>query len=439
MITTTIKKLICCGAVATLCGLNPLVQAEQEIAAVKFLNENERANQIPYFDNRFRIDAQVDEITLLFYRVDGAPPVILIRPDGSKLRINDFPKESVEWFDDRSFDMIKIKKPMPGPWQAVGQILPNSELMVVSQVNLTVEPLPQVLLAGETLKITGRLYNGELAIDQPSFRNVVHLDIDFVSTNNTEYENFGAEPVKLASFRDDGRGLDEYASDGLFTGEFELSFAPGEWQPVYSIKLPMATRELKQEKVVIQKAPVTVSVKTTNDEKGYHKVTFDIDKTYVDPDSVIFQGKIQFPDKQMDPFSISEGEGSGVTRTIDFGYTESGVHRLMTNVFGKTIHGRDFRLVLPEFVFNVEHQAVVLNENLTGNSDGVSPAVDVAKLLAEQAEKDKALLEELKQQQVMAAEQAQKQSLYIIIGSNIALLLIGAVALLIYRKRKNKG
>jgi hypothetical protein len=67
-------------------------------------------NQIPYFDNRFRLDANLEEITLIFYRKSGSTPVILIRPDGSKIRVNNFDTERVEWFDDATFDMIKIKK-----------------------------------------------------------------------------------------------------------------------------------------------------------------------------------------------------------------------------------------------------------------------------------------------------------------------------------------
>ena len=60
-----------------------------------------------------------------------------------------------------------------------------------------------------------------------------------------------------------------------------------------------------------------------------------------------------FPDRQVAPFSITEGAGNH--RIYEIGFTESGVHRLKVNVFGKTIEGRDLRLVLPEYSFNVEH------------------------------------------------------------------------------------
>ena len=77
---------------------------------VKYYQQDNVTNQVPYFDNRFRLDANLDEITLIFYRKSGSKPIILIRPDGSKIRVSQFDHEKVEWFDDSTFDMIKIKK-----------------------------------------------------------------------------------------------------------------------------------------------------------------------------------------------------------------------------------------------------------------------------------------------------------------------------------------
>ena len=180
----------------------PLHSYGQQTKADYYKSDN-ITNQIPYFDNRFKIDAQLEEITLLFYRRSGTPPIILVRPDGSKLKINNLPKDKVTWFDDRTFDLITIKKPMPGPWQAIGDILSESRIMVVTEVTIKVEPLPEVILSGETLKVEGQLFNGDLAIDDPLFRDVLNLNVDFYSTNNSAFDNFGAEPIKLTQFRDD--------------------------------------------------------------------------------------------------------------------------------------------------------------------------------------------------------------------------------------------
>jgi uncharacterized protein (TIGR03503 family) len=411
---------------------------------VDYYKSDNITNQIPYFDNRFKIDALLEEITLLFYRRSGTPPIILVRPDGTKIKINNLPKDKITWFDDRTFDLITIKNPMPGPWQAIGDILPGSHIMVVTEVTIKVDPLPEVILSGETLKVEGHLYNGDQAIDDPLFRDVLNLNVDFFSTNNSAFDNFGAEPIKIAQFRDDGRDLDEYANDGVFTGEFELDFAPGEWLPIYYVEMPMATRELRQKPIILQKTPIKISVDTAGEVGKSHNVTFTIDPTFVDPDSVLFQGKVTFPDRQVDPFSLMEGKGT--SRVYEIAYTESGVHRIAVNVFGKTINGREFRLVLPEFTFNAESKSGLLMPTLDINGEVTSASLetgdgvitDKIKQAEENAKKLAIELEEAKKAQKMAAKEKEQQT-YIIIGvANVGIVLIALLFYFVSRRKKQK-
>lgn len=419
-----------------------LVTAQEQSETVKYYEDTNITNQIPYFDNRFKIDAELEEITLIFYRVSGTPPIILVRPDGSKLRINNIPRDRMEWYDDRTYDMIKIKNPMPGPWQAIGSILPKSKIMVVSDVSLKVEPLPEILLAGETLKVTASVLNQEKAINDPLFNDVINLDIDFYSTNNSNFDNFGSEPEQIGSFRDDGYDLDEYARDGVFTGEFTLDFAPGEWIPIYYVKMPMASRELRQQPVVIQPIPVELSVETTTEELEKHKLVLSLDKKNVDVDSMVFQGRITYPDRQTQPFSIMEGKGD--SRVKEFGYTEPGVHRINLNGFGKTTNGREFRLVVPEFTFNVDRKDGLLVPTLENSDSSVTPTNDpaaIAKRVQAEAALEKARLEQeledAKQAQLDEAE-ASKIKTYITIGVINAIIILFAGGLYLFLRFKRK-
>lgn len=433
-----VANLINATIVSIACLSTPTVLAQEEQKTeVEYYKQDNITNRIPYFDNRFKIDAELEEITLIFYREAGSPPIILVRPDGSKLRINNLPEDnSVDWFDDRTFDMITIRKPMPGPWQAIGQIKPDSKIMIVSDVSLSAEPLPEILLAGETLKVIAKVTNQEKVVNDPLFIPVVNLDIDFYSTNNSNYDNFGAEPVQIGSFRDDGYELDEYARDGTFTGEFTLEFAPGEWVPIYIVKMPMATRELRQQPVIVRANPITMNVDITLDKLGKHRLNIDIDDSFVKPDSLVFQGKITFPDRQTEPFSIMEGEGK--TRMKEFGYTEPGVHRVNLNAFGETVNGREFRLVVPEFSFNVEREELLVP---TINEDGSRAEQEAARLQAEIEAKRKAAEEafELAKQKQIEEAEAAKEKTYMtiaIINGIIVLIGIGLFGFFKFRKKK---
>jgi len=405
---------------------------------IGFYQSDNVTNQIPYFDNRFRIDTELEEITLIFFRIRGSKPVILIQPNGRKVRVNDYDKDNVQWHDDRTFDMIKIKKPMVGPWQAIGDILPESKILVVSDVKISVDPLPDIVLSGETLKVVGKLYNGDENINIAHFRDVVQLDVNFYSTNNSAYDNFGADALKLTSFRDDGHDLDEYAGDSLYTGEFILDFAAGEWQPVFVIKLPMMIRELRQKAILLHKSPVTISVETSEAEGSPHHLILTIDSTYVDPSSLIFQGKTTFPDKQTRPFSIMENEGveSIETRIEEIPYTEPGVHRINLSAFGRTTSGREFRLVVPEFSFNVKgfsHKILLT----TIGDDGVEQTIEVSqaeKLLADK----EAELEQAKAEQQKTEEEKSTQTMIMIVVGNSAIIIIALILFFVMRKKKSK-
>lgn len=400
-----------------------------------YYQSGNKINQIPYFDNRFSIDAELDEITLLFYRSRGSRPIILVRPDGSKLRVNDFDQTKVQWHDDSTFDLIKIKKPMPGPWQAIGDILPKSQIMVMSDVKIEVNLLPEVVLSGETLKVVGKLFNGDEPINTPHFRNVVKLDVHFYSTNNAAYENFGADALKLTSFRDDGHGLDEYAGDGLFTGEFRLDFAAGEWQPVFLIKLPMASRELRQKPLILHNSPISIAVETSENENDPHNMTLSINPAYVDPNSLVFQGKITFPDKHVEPFSIMDDQ-QGDTRVKDILNTEPGIYRININAFGQTISGREFRLTVPEFSFNVKPGDDVFLMT-TIDENGVEKTVSIDKTQKLLAEREAELAEaKIIQQQV--EEEKEMQTIIMIAAGNSIIIIIALVLFFIMRKKKVK-
>ena len=397
--------------------------AQQIAAEIEYVDDS-ATNQIPYFDNRFRIDEQLDEVTLIFYRRSGAKPIILIRPDGSKLNINNYPEDKVQWFDDQTFDMLKIKSPMIGPWQVIGQVQANSKIMVVSEIRLEVDPLPEIILQGETLKVVARLFNGDLIIDDPLFQDVLTLNVDFFSTNNSAFDNFGAAPIQLASFRDNGRDLDEHANDSLFTGEFELDFAPGEWQPIYIVKMPMITRELRQKPVVVQKNPISISVVTNQGENNTHLVTFTIDDSFVKADSILIQGKVTFPDQQVEPFTVVQEQG--LTRTHTIAFTEPGVHRIKVGVFGDIQNGREFQAILPEFAFNVDRRS----NNLTSeqkNAQAIANAVMDAENFAQ-----------VKATQEAKVANKQQATLLYIIGGNTLVIIIAALMFIFIRRKKRK-
>lgn len=309
-------------------------------------------NQIPLLDNRFRVDHEVKEITLLFFRSEGSPPVILVRPDGSKMYATLGVIGQAEWFDEKTYDLIRIKNPMPGPWQAIGQLSKGSKVLIVTDFELNVDPLPEILIQGETIKITGYFTNNGVPIRARNFRDVITLNIDFISTNNKKYTNFGAGIQEVTRFKDDGKGFDERPGDGIFTGEFVLNFPSGEWVPKYYINTPLMTRELENDPIIINPNPVKVSVEKTDQADEFHKLKIEIIGDYVKPESMVFQGKVFYPNQDVQSFSITDSiPEPRIFNIINYDY---GLYRVQMSGFGVNANGREFMLDIPEFSFSID-------------------------------------------------------------------------------------
>jgi uncharacterized protein (TIGR03503 family) len=309
-------------------------------------------NGIPLLKNRFRIDFTVDELTMIFFREFGSAPVVLVKPDGSKIFQSQADGVNLFWFDASTYDMISLKNPTPGPWQAIGQIQPDSRVMVISDLALHSDPLPLIIFSGEILKQTAYLTNHGKPIDYTAFRDVVELKIEFVSTNNPNFNNFGSESQTIATFEDNGKGMDERPLDGIFTGQFNLSVANGEWTPVFSVSTPMFTREQVDPSLMLYANPIKISVEQDEAGKGFHKLLIDAERQHVDMSSLLLDGKVRFPNGDIQNFSITDMSTSVREHLIvNFEY---GVYRVKLTAYGNTVDGREFILDVPEFSFLTE-------------------------------------------------------------------------------------
>lgn len=350
-----------------------LSQSDEEThdSGFALLNDLPTKNQIPLFDNRFRIDDNVDEITLLLFRRRGSASVVLVKPDGSKIHFNTAQQHGIRWHDASSYDLIQIKNPTPGPWQAIGRLLPQSRILVLTDIKLSVDPLPQNLMVGETIKVTARLSNGDEPINAKDFREVLALEVIFISTNNAEYDNFGRGVVQVAHFRDDGKGYDERARDGVFTGEFQLRFVSGEWIPKYIVNTPLYTREVEQPPVILKPAPIVADIEAAiaadetkpELEVQPHHVRFRVTDDSVKKDSVLLQGRIRYPNGEVDEFALNEP--GDTPRDLTLKNHGHGSYILDVSAFGQMQDGREFMLSLPEISFVVNRpvfEAPVLEE-----------------------------------------------------------------------------
>ena len=396
---------------------------------------SEYENSIQLLNNRFRVDNDVDEITMIFFREQGSAPIVLVKPDGSKLSLV-LGRENKEfiWFETDTYDMITIKKPMPGPWQAVGQILPESKIMVIADIGLNVQPIPSPVYTGEIIKQTATLTNAGQPIDFTAFRDVITLNIDFISANNPNYENFGLGARRVASFQDNGTGFDEYGADGIFTGQFDLSIPPGEWRPTFSVVTPMYTREIVNKNVVLLPSPIFVDVildktedindasETIQLEKGSHIITIDVDRDEIDMRTLIYDGIVRYPngDTENVSFTYSNDE----VKTIDVINNGYGTFRFKMTAYATNLKGRDIVLDVPEFSFRTEAPPPPPPEPTEEELEAIAEA---------EAEAEARRLAEIEANRPMTTQEIIIAALMV----NSAIIVVGGIGLFIFLNIRN--
>ncbi len=433
---TSFRKLITSISLAIVAAIAcyiPLSAAQQSQPAAEPVDTSvltslgdDYQNSIILLQNRFRIDHEVDEVTLIFFREFGSAPVVLVRPDGSKIFSSQAEKNNVEWFDDDTFDMIKIKNPVPGPWQAVGQVMPESRVMVISEIELHADPLPAVIFSGEVLKQTAYLTNGGKPIDYSQFRDVVDVSIELRSTNNPNYDNFGANVEQIARFEDNGRGMDEAPEDGVFTGQFNLAIPAGEWRPVFTVSTPMFSREQVDPVIMLHKNPVTMREVLNDGQQGYHDLYIDVVRDQIDIESLLIDGKVRFPNGDVQNFSITEPSPEPrLHRILAYG---EGLFRVKITAYATTVDGRDVILDVPEYTFRGEAP------DSAEEGDGSDAPVDLEAQLMDKMNAPEMPVTPPEEQGMDDA------TLYLLIGAvNGGIILIGAIVVIIIIWRRKRA
>ncbi|PMH41076.1 TIGR03503 family protein [Vibrio sp. 10N.286.49.B3] len=230
-------------------------------------------SSVSLLDNRFRVDPTIKSISFLIHREEGSPSVVLVRPDGKKYYA--YKKEdNVRWYRESSIDIISIDQPMPGPWQAIGKVTPRNKVTLISHLNLSIDSLPNRLYQHEVLKFTAKLTSDGKPLQLKEFLDRVKLQVTLTEFIENEDELDDSEkpiPQVLGEFLDNGKLLDEYSGDGVFTVGLPIDVEPGK----YRMKVVSGNgvfMRAKEQEVLVYPPPITTTFIQSRDSSVDHQV-----------------------------------------------------------------------------------------------------------------------------------------------------------------------
>ncbi|WP_438834269.1 TIGR03503 family protein [Aeromonas oralensis] len=374
-------------------------------------NEVFAPSDIPLLDNRFRIDYGVKEITFIVTRKPGTPSVILVRPDGSKLYVGKVTPPDVGWLALKDQDLITIRDPMPGPWQAIGEVDPDNRVRLLSNIRLETEQLPTQLYQGERVKLKSWLLIDDAPPKAGYYLTDLGMTVRLQRFNDAKQEGEPIVDEVLGHYRDDGKGLDEVPGDGIMTAEAVLDVAAGKYRAMYSTGNQVFSRARYQD-VLIYPLPVSYTLAPPSQEFGA-KLSFLIDADELDPASVVIEGKATNTVGASMAFNAVATEPRV---EVDLSaIKEVGQYEVTATLFGTTRLGREIQVTLPVKSFNI-FPVLAVEPSAASAASETSAAVP--------------------NQVKFEEEQSSGWLIWLLGGVGILLVLLGGVGFILLQKRR---
>ncbi len=374
-------------------------------------NEVFAPSDIPLLDNRFRIDYGVKEITFIVTRKPGTPSVILVRPDGSKLYVGKVTPPDVGWLALKDQDLITIRDPMPGPWQAIGEVDPDNRVRLLSNIRLETDQLPTQLYQGERVKLKSWLLIDDAPPKAGYYLTDLGMTVRLQRFNDAKQEGEPIVDEVLGHYRDDGKGLDEVPGDGIMTAEAVLDVAAGKYRAMYSTGNQVFSRARYQD-VLIYPLPVSYTLAPPSQEFGA-KISFLIDADELDPASVVIEGKATNTVGASMAFNAVATEPRV---EVDLSaIKEVGQYEVNATLFGTTRLGREIQVTLPVKSFNIFPV-------LAAEPSAASAASETSAAVPNQVKFEE--------------KQSSGWLLWLLGGVGILLVLLGGVGFILLQKRR---
>ncbi len=159
-------------------GWNESVHSAEQLQRV-FLKMFKKAipqDSVPLEANKFKIDSSIKEFSILVFRKAGASGARLIDSNGVELSEKDV-DESLNWRHESGYDLVTVKNPVSGEWELVADVDPDNQVMIVTDLKLKLEELPNYVAENEFLDISVSFTEQGRRITRSDFLNLVSLDL----------------------------------------------------------------------------------------------------------------------------------------------------------------------------------------------------------------------------------------------------------------------
>ncbi|MCW8997631.1 MAG: VWA domain-containing protein, partial [Kangiellaceae bacterium] len=391
-------------------GWYQAVDSAEELQKVflKIFEQSTERDSLPLTDNQFKVDASIEEMTLLVFKQDPLEESKLITPDNQIIQSSTNNK-SVRWFTTAGYDLITVKSPQSGDWKIDAKVDPDNRVMVVSKLGLSIGKVPNNLLAGEAINYEATLLEDGEVITKPDFLSLVEAKL---------IQNKDGQTSRLAMFFDSGS---HKFKQNFFTDSFE-----GVLDLTLEVKSPTFERT-RNHAINIYGSPLIHEVEISEVDDLPHQLSFSVRDDIVKPESLKVNLTIQHPDGEKQYLGVDDLAMPVSIRRLP----EGGKYQISVDVKGESILGRNFSVSPAPVIFEAQPTAQYLasqQQEKVEEPIKEEPAEQEPEDVVEKKEESKPESEEEKPE---IAEQPETEAtdwtlwLYIGLAANLLLAVLG--------------
>ncbi len=230
----------------------------------------------PLVGNTFTIDKAIKEFSVLIFKQTGSKHPQLMTPSNKKINLKSR-SSKVSWLSENNYDLVTIKKPKVGLWRIIGNIDPDNQVMIVTDLKFELDEIPTHILFKDNFEVSGFFTNQQQLITRSDFLQLIDLSI----------------------FLEDGQRFKMTAVSGkrgLFRKTLGLELKPGR----HTLKIIADGQTFKREITqVIEVINSLITVKKHIDPT-LHKVTIELipNKFAINTDMITIEASISQLGKQ---------------------------------------------------------------------------------------------------------------------------------------------
>jgi uncharacterized protein (TIGR03503 family) len=311
-------------------GQSAVAETSDDLTKV-FLQALQQAvpsEQVPIEGNEFVIDSSIEEFTALIFRGKGDVPTEIISPDESVYNYSNKGGD-VKWYQDQGYDLITVSRPLEGTWKIKSEIQPDSQVTVVSNLQLNVTKLPVNFYAGEHLDIAVSFVEDGSVVTKPEFLSLLDVSLQLMTESNKTATKTISKP-------------DQPPIDGVFKDSIRKLTKIGRYE--ITVLVDGKTFKRKKKQVINLRAPFDFefSVRGEGDKAYYELVVSPMNESISVKDTNIF-AKVNSPDGGSLINALDLDEASGRWKIAIRPDKGDGLYTVTVKVKATTIDGKRFK------------------------------------------------------------------------------------------------